>query len=219
MLSCFDNYETPLGVIPVDTDAIEKLKATGLFKMMTRKIDEDEHSFEMHAPFIYKVSHGTIPIVPIMLGTTDASYDRSLAEALTGYFKDPTNAFAISTDFCHWGRRFDYTAYTTDPEALDLRDLSPVSKVDSKVPIYKGIEILDKLGMTTASTGSYQKWSEYLEYTDNTICGRIPLGILILVLELAQSSGRLQWIGYSQSSSVKDIHDSSVSYASGYAIC
>lgn len=219
MLSCFDKYETPLGDVPVDTHVIKGLKATGLFKMMSPKIDEDEHSFEMHAPFIYKISRGAIPIVPIMLGTTDAAYDRKLAEILTGYFKDPTNAFAISTDFCHWGQRFDYTAYTTNSEASDLRDLSRISKIDSKVPIYKGIEILDKLGMTTASTGSYKKWSEYLEYTDNTICGRIPLGILILVLELAQSSGRLQWIGYSQSSSVKDIYDSSVSYASGYAIC
>jgi hypothetical protein len=32
--------------------------------------------------------------------------------ALLGpYLDDPSNLFVISSDFCHWGRRFSYTFY------------------------------------------------------------------------------------------------------------
>jgi predicted class III extradiol MEMO1 family dioxygenase len=72
-LSPFSVYETPLGNVPVDrqsmhaptsifnigwplTAATDRLSETGIFKVMTTSIDEDEHSFEMHMPFLYKMS-------------------------------------------------------------------------------------------------------------------------------------------------------------------
>lgn len=41
-----------------------------------------------------------------------------------------SNFFVISSDFCHWGSRFDYQYY--EPE---------------HGPIFKSIEVLDKRGM------------------------------------------------------------------------
>lgn len=41
-----------------------------------------------------------------------ALYCRSEAkygEILAPYLDDPSNLFVISSDFCHWGRRFSYT--------------------------------------------------------------------------------------------------------------
>jgi hypothetical protein len=38
------------------TAATDRLSETGVFKVMTTSIDEDEHSFEMHMPFLYKMS-------------------------------------------------------------------------------------------------------------------------------------------------------------------
>jgi Memo-like protein len=32
-------------------------------------------------------------------------------EALASYLDDPGNLFVISSDFCHWGTRFNYTYY------------------------------------------------------------------------------------------------------------
>ena len=43
------------------------------------------------------------------------------------YLKDPENLFVISSDFCHWGKRFRYTYYDK-----------------SKGSIHESIEDLDK---------------------------------------------------------------------------
>lgn len=48
-------------------------------------------------------------------------------QLLMPYLLDPNNLFVISSDFCHWGQRFNYTYYEK-----------------SSGPIYKCIEKLDK---------------------------------------------------------------------------
>lgn len=225
-LTQFAKYETPLGDVPVDVETTKKLYETGIFDYMSYSVDEDEHSFEMHMPFIYKMTcdspEGVRPIVPILVCSTSSTYDNKLAHVLAPYFKGKENAFVISTDFCHWGRRFDYTSYTDSNSLKDLRSLSRVSKVGPN-PIYKSIEFLDRQGMEAASLGSYDKWKAYLDSTDNTICGRTPLGILLKTIEETGHEdpeyGKLKWIGYAQSSQVTDVSDSSVSYASGFAVC
>lgn len=73
--------------------------------------------------------------------------------------------------------------------------------------------------MEAASTGSYETFTSYIDETQNTICGQTPLSILLLTAELAgKQESRLKWIGYKQSSKVTNAYDSSVSYASGYAV-
>ncbi|CAN6620457.1 MEMO1 family protein Mho1p [Trichomonascus vanleenenianus] len=227
-LTPFAQYETPLGDIPVDTDTVKELaKHKGLFKTMSMAVDEDEHSFEMHMPFIYKMAaqhkSGIKPIVPILIGHTMPKDDTKLAEILAPYFAEEENAFVISTDFCHWGSRFDYMMYTESEDTEDVRELGRVGQT----PIYKSIEYLDRKGMDVLSTGSYDQFHEYLERTDNTICGRRPLAILLRTIETAiengagdgKDYGKLHWIGYAQSGKVHSPRESSVSYASGFAVC
>ncbi len=48
-------YQTPLGDIVVDKEANEFLLEQKIFKQMNIKIDEAEHSLEMHLPYIKKV--------------------------------------------------------------------------------------------------------------------------------------------------------------------
>lgn len=33
------------------------------------------------------------------------------ADIFGKYLKDPSNFFVLSSDFCHWGQRFQYTPY------------------------------------------------------------------------------------------------------------
>jgi AmmeMemoRadiSam system protein B len=72
---------------------------------MSANVDEDEHSIEMHLPYIYKIFEkkiDSIKIVPILVGslltTSEVLYGRLLAPYLT----DPSNLVVISSDFCHW---------------------------------------------------------------------------------------------------------------------
>ncbi|XP_071917620.1 uncharacterized protein [Coffea arabica] len=51
-------YKTPVGDLPIDLEVIEELKATGKFEMMDLRVDEAEHSMEMHLPYLAKVFEG-----------------------------------------------------------------------------------------------------------------------------------------------------------------
>jgi len=49
-------YSTPLGDLTVDLDITKELSLTGEFDWMSEGVDEDEHSIEMHLPYIVQVS-------------------------------------------------------------------------------------------------------------------------------------------------------------------
>jgi len=49
------HYGTPLGNLPIDAATTADLHKTGQFDWMSQDVDEDEHSLEMHLPYIYKM--------------------------------------------------------------------------------------------------------------------------------------------------------------------
>eukprot|EP00501_MAST-03F_sp_TOSAG23-6_P000557 GSMAST32.ASY1.ANO1.578.1 assembled CDS len=131
LLSMADLYETPLGDIPVDKEIRDELMTTGLFDYMDRRVDEDEHSLELHLPYIVlSMKKQPFKLVPIMVGSTSTELESMYGHILAKYLDDPSNIFIISSDFCHWGSRFDFQ--------WSDRSLGP---------IYKSIEWLDKRGM------------------------------------------------------------------------
>lgn len=54
-LTTADKYETPLYDLKIDTQINAELEKTGKFTRMDMNTDEDEHSIEMHLPYIAKV--------------------------------------------------------------------------------------------------------------------------------------------------------------------
>lgn len=74
---------------------------------MTLSVDEDEHSLEMHAPYIKKIMD-TRPftLVPIMVGSVSYDAAKTYGRILAPFLADPGNLFVISSDFCHWGCAF-----------------------------------------------------------------------------------------------------------------
>lgn len=216
MVLPFAYYDTPLGRLAVDTDTVAELTQLPVFRTMSETVDEDEHSFEMHAPFIY-YKHPDVKIVPIMISSMDASLCLALVAALEPYAADPENTFCVLLDFCHWGRLFDYTKYIADRPSGPVED-APLTSLRSGsppgMPLYKLIELLDRRGMDIASAGDAASWDRYIEKTGNTICGQKPI---LVLLRLLHGTG-IEWIGYSQSNKAKLLADHSVSYASGYAV-
>ncbi|KAK5132105.1 hypothetical protein LTR08_000355 [Meristemomyces frigidus] len=55
------HYATPLGNLPIDRATTADLHKTGHFDWMTPSVDEDEHSLEMHLPYIYKTLSKSVP--------------------------------------------------------------------------------------------------------------------------------------------------------------
>lgn len=158
-------YATPLGDISVDRDTTEELKRSKAFSIMDEETDEAEHSLEMHLPYIYHVMAGhDFKLVPILVGALNEEREQQYGQLLAPYLRDPATIFVISSDFCHWGRRFSYTYV---PEGHGA--------------IYKGIEALDHEGMNLIEAQDAPGFANYLKRTKNTICGRHPIGVLLNV--------------------------------------
>ncbi|KAJ8661085.1 AmmeMemoRadiSam system protein B [Lichtheimia ornata] len=219
-LSQCDSYETPLGDLVLDKEVIQELAGTGHFSQMSKSVDEDEHSIEMHLPYTAKIFEGKldqIKIVPIMVGSINERKERLYGELLAKYLVDPQTLFIVSSDFCHWGLRFSYTEYRPEPRAplTSLRSLRNASTA-SDMPIYKSISDLDHEGMEKIETLDHAAFCQYLRDTNNTICGRHPIGVLMSALETIDKERRIRFIKYAQSNECQDVRDSSVSYASAY---
>jgi len=108
----------------------------------------------------------------------------------------------ISSDFCHWGRRFSYSTYDR-----------------SFGPIHSFIEALDREGMKLIEQLDGDGFAAYLKAKRNTICGRHPIAVLLRAVEDLKKTDpsfkpKIKFTGYAQSSRVVDTSDSSVSYAS-----
>lgn len=225
-LTTFASYETPLGDLAVDAEIIEALRETGKFDDIPPSSDEDEHSLEMHLPYIWKrleQTHGKDntdrfpPIVPILIGDNSGAKEKDFGQLLAGYFRDPENAFVVSSDFCHWGSRFQYTKYVPSADRLgELRALSRRGE-DTETPIHEGIKVLDKMAMDAVESGKHDEFVENLRVTKNTVCGRHPIGVTMAALE-AVGGGPFKFLRYERSSLVETVSDSSVSYAAFYAV-
>jgi len=230
-LSNCQEYETPIGNLPLDLDTIKELKATGQFGEMSIQTDQDEHSIEMHLPYVRKVFEGMdIVIVPILVGAIDRDKEAKFGRLLAPYIAKPDTFCVVSSDFCHWGTRFTYTAYYPEPPPSEtplirLSSAMPTHPSFSTFPIHASISALDHEAMDLLtlplSTGSeaHAKFAAYLQKTKNTICGRHPIGVLLGALGVLEEEGHtsaIKWVRYEQSSQCFTIRDSSVSYASAY---
>ncbi|KAL1094823.1 hypothetical protein V6Z11_D06G116700 [Gossypium hirsutum] len=200
-LSTATVYKTPIGDLPIDLEVIEELKATGKFELMNLRVDEAEHSMEMHLPYLSKVFEGhPVKIIPILVGALSAENEAMYGKKLAKYVDDPHNFFSVSSDFCHWGSRFNYMYYDKKYGA-----------------IHKSIEALDKMGMDIIETGDADAFKQYLSEYDNTICGRHPISVFLHILSNSSTKIKIKFLRYEQSSQCKSTRDSSVSYASAAA--
>ncbi|KAI1463225.1 UPF0103-domain-containing protein [Daldinia caldariorum] len=230
-LTKFAKYETPFGDLTVDEHVVQQLCDTGKFQDIPSRGDVDEHSLEMHLPFLYKritqtfASEAEYPtIVPVLVGDNNGPEEKAFGELLAPYLRDPDNAFVVSSDFCHWGSRFSYTAYAPEGKVDELQSLSRRTPKPTNPPIHESIKQVDQLAMDAVASGDHDKFVGNLRRTKNTVCGRHPIGVVMAALEaLAEEKPdpdkyRFKFVQYQRSSLVEDVTDSSVSYASAYAI-
>jgi len=204
-LSPAKTYKTPFYELTIDQAVYDELYKTSLFEEMTLQTDEEEHSIEMHLPYIARVMEGqTFTIVPIMVGSLSQEKQATYGKVLAKYLAEEDNLFVVSSDFCHWGARFHYQFYDKDWGE-----------------IHESIERLDEMGMKTIESLDPQAFASYLKKYGNTICGRHPIGVLLSSVDELSKNGlldgekmKLKFLKYAQSSQCTFMQDSSVSYAS-----
>ncbi|KAH8127994.1 hypothetical protein FP744_10001075 [Trichoderma asperellum] len=230
-VTTFSKYATPFGDFIVDRDTIQRVKEAGEMADMPTENDVAEHSLEMHLPLLYKRCEQTFKtpedfpqVVPIVVGSTSRADEKNTGRVLLSYLKDEENAFIISSDFCHWGSRFDYAVYTVDGDIDRLKSLHKYGPRPSGPPIYETIQLVDEAAMDAVKSGSHDAFVNNLRRTGNTVCGRHPIGIAMAALELYaeeiddEKKSRFRVVKYNRSSEVVWPSDSSVSYVSAYAV-
>eukprot|EP01104_Vermistella_antarctica_P015940 TRINITY_DN5338_c0_g1_i2.p1 TRINITY_DN5338_c0_g1~~TRINITY_DN5338_c0_g1_i2.p1 ORF type:complete len:233 (-),score=31.54 TRINITY_DN5338_c0_g1_i2:56-754(-) len=182
----------------IDSFSFHENQGGTQFRWMDQDMDEAEHSLELHLPFIHKCMGGKpYTLVPIMVGSLNKDTRAHFAKLLAPYLDDHQNLFVVSSDFCHWGKRFDFTSHNADDG-----------------PIYKSIEAMDREGMGHIAQQDGTAFDKYLSTTHNTICGRSPIALLLKTISLCGKTYETKFVRYAQSSQCTSRRDSSVSYAS-----
>ena len=202
---------------------------------MSTTDDETEHSLEMHVPYIYKMlsknfkSADEFPLlIPILVGSTKSEKEKSYGKLLAPYLADPSNVFVISSDFCHWGSRFQYTYYVPSSSKNGVNGAYNLKKRDkdpTDPPIHESIKMVDRIAMDAVESGKHSEFLNNLKQTGNTVCGRHPIGVVMAAIESLKEEGKLEedkgifkFVRYERSGEVEEVSDSSVSYASAYAV-
>ncbi len=182
------HYETPLGEIPLDVGFIDKLLEYPMFTNVPRA-HEYEHSVQIELPLLqYRV--GDFKLVPIVAGQCSPGTIEKAGSILRGLIDDEALVVA-SSDFVHYGVNYGYIPFRENiPEQIKKLDMGA----------YERIAALDAKGFL-----------EYKERTGATICGCVPVAILLSMLENAVE---VRLANYATSGELTGDFTNSVSYLS-----
>jgi AmmeMemoRadiSam system protein B/AmmeMemoRadiSam system protein A len=157
----FTNYRIPFGLLKVDDVRVGKLKSKSLFHGQPNAFTP-EHSIESILPFTYFFTHHS-PILPLVIGEVTDSDIEAIAMELQRIITSKT-LVVISTDMIHYGTSFRYTPFQ-DYELWRIR------AYDSQILYALQQQDLDG-------------FSRILTKTKATVCGQVPLKILIKLINL-----------------------------------
>jgi len=154
------HYETPLGEIPLDVEFIDKLLEYSVFQNVPQT-HKYEHSVQIEVPLL-QYRQRNFNLVPIVAGRCSLETITKAGAILKSLVDDETLLIA-SSDFVHYGRNYGYVPFTQDvPEQIKKLDMGA----------YEHIARLDSKGFL-----------EYKHRTGATICGYVPVAILLSMLD------------------------------------
>ncbi len=180
------HLETPLGRVPLDIEAIKKLRENSCFMNIPRA-HSYEHSVQIEVPLL-QYALKDFNLVPVVIGQVNESGCKRIAQALLSVIDDQT-LVVISSDFTHYGRRFHYAPFKKDISGN-------IRKLD--MGAFKQIENHNLTGFLN-----------YVDKTKATICGRSSIGVLLAMMPV---SAKVKLLKYSTSEPNMDNSKSSVSY-------
>lgn len=186
-------YQTPLGSIPVDTAACERLVEA--HDLITTREDAHalEHSLEVQLPFLQTVL-ADWKLVPVVCGQLDPHQVRAIARHLRDQLWGADTLWVVSSDFTHFGRSFGYAPFQKDvPERIKELDGGAIDAILAREP---------------------DTFLDYIEKTGATICGRMPIAILLAALQRDTENWQVELVEYTTSGKMTGDYRHSVSYAS-----
>jgi AmmeMemoRadiSam system protein B/AmmeMemoRadiSam system protein A len=184
------DYSTPLGKVPIDREVCDALRDKRGFVTLPAAAAR-EHAIEVHLPFLQKTLR-SFRLVPLICGPRGQVDVKAVSEALAPYFGSNTLLLA-SSDFTHYGPNYGFEPFENNiPEHLHewLKQASD------------RVAALNEAG-----------FSAHCATNHDTICGELPIRILLATLN---GSGRKlsgQVMNLATSGELTGSYDNSVSYA------
>ena len=105
LTSAHDAYETPLGIIEIDKDAVNALDEalhTALGFGISSVRNDPEHSLEIELPFLQVALASDFRLIPIMLRVQSPEAVQALGNALANLLKDKNALIVASSDLSHF---------------------------------------------------------------------------------------------------------------------
>jgi AmmeMemoRadiSam system protein B/AmmeMemoRadiSam system protein A len=183
-------YETPLGQVPLDSEAVARIRRSPL-ALAEPQAHVREHAIEIELPMLQRALKPGWRLVPVLVGQLDES-DYGPAAELLRPLADGKTLIVASSDFTHYGARFDYQPFPADdrlPERIRALDQGAIDRILAR----DGPGLLD-----------------YQARTGITVCGIRPLALLLRLLPPESS---VESIAYGTSGELTGDWESSVSYA------
>ena len=121
VVSSMSAFATPLGEVPVATDVVADLVASGAF-VVNDRAHAFEHAVEIQLPFLQCALPAGTPIVPILVPhLTDQQ--RAEAARILEHWRDGRHLFLVSSDLTHYGREYGFVPFTEEvPAKLEELD-------------------------------------------------------------------------------------------------
>jgi hypothetical protein len=185
-------YRTPAGDVPLCDGAFGALRGSGAQPVPAAV--GPEHSVEIQLPFL-QAALGRFCLVPVLVGDTGPDEERDFAARLAK-LDDGRTLFVFSSDFSHYGPRFDFQPFgpLSDAAAAKIRAMNE-----------RAVDLL--------SRGDAAAFRAYLRETGNTICGRNGLATMLELLPRIAPKARSATLGCYMSSDIAGLKDdSSVAY-------
>jgi AmmeMemoRadiSam system protein B/AmmeMemoRadiSam system protein A len=182
------HYETPLGEMPLDVEFIEKLLKYPMFRNVPRA-HKYEHSVQIEVPLL-QYSAGEFRLVPIVAGRCSLETINKVGAILSSLIDSDTLVIA-SSDFVHYGTNYGYLPFRENiPEQIKKLDMGAYEHI---------------------AAGDAKGFLEYKERTGATICGFMPVAILLSMLERPVEA---RLTNYATSGELTGDFSNSVSYLS-----
>lgn len=188
----FRAFRTPLGDFAEDEAACAALAAASPLYRFEARPHFQEHALEVELPFLQRLAPAA-QLVPLVCGQLELPAIIAAAKALAPFW-DPDTLLVASSDFTHYGEAFDYVPFPR-------REAGPA------------IERLDRGAIDRIVAGDPEGFWQYVEKTGATICGRVPIALLLATRRLACPGTMLELLAYTSSGQQCGDYSHSVSYA------
>lgn len=132
MTTAYDAYATPLGVVPVDQDALRELDTILKLELgfgLSPVSRDPEHSLEIELPFLQRALSSEWKLLPVMDRAREPRVSQRLGKALAQVLRDKNFILVASTDLSHFYNQ--QTALTYDRAMLKaMEEFDPMEAFD-----------------------------------------------------------------------------------------